>query len=320
MKKIFAAALCAGFLVALSGSPAHAAQDAQDAGRPRSSSEFVASGGAVPGLGIVFDAGHAQQAVHSDGVDVGATALTAPSASAATVPTTDGIPHAPPVVSAAPAGHDTTTALASPHPGVTSAQTHHDEHAAAGAESDEAAGPEPINWFEFGKTDKHGGPWPPLVALLINFAIFAFVYVRFGKKPIADGLQERRDAIAKDIENAAKILAEAKARAVTYQVKLGSKDEDAREATEGLVRSGEVEKERILVEAASKAARMKKDAAFLLEQEIKQLQQDLVRDTVERSIAQAEALLVRGVTVADQERLAEEYLATLTPRKAVGAT
>ena len=62
-------------------------------------------------------------------------------------------------------------------------------------------------------------------------------------------------------------------------------------------------------EAEEKAARMQKDAAFLLEQEAKQMRLDLQREAVEAALAAAEELLTKRVTPADQERLAEEFLA-----------
>ena len=67
-------------------------------------------------------------------------------------------------------------------------------------------------------------------------------------------------------------------------------------------------------DAEEKAARMQKDAEFLVEQETRQMQQDLWREAVEKATATAEDLLRKRVTDADQERLAEEYLSELGRR------
>ncbi len=182
------------------------------------------------------------------------------------------------------------------------------------AESEEEGPPGDINWVDFGNKAQ-----PPLLALLINFGLLVFIYYRFGKGPILQGLKDRRDAISKDIDQAAMILREAQARAETYQAKLEKKEEDAEAARTGLALAGKGEKEHILKEADEKAARLKRDAVFLAGQEIKQMQIDLVKETVERAIAEAETLLAKGVTQADQERLAEEYLSTLGTQKTVGA-
>ncbi len=57
-----------------------------------------------------------------------------------------------------------------------------------------------------------------------------------------------------------------------------------------------------------------------IEQEMKQIRDDLRRETVEIAIAAAEELLQKRMTDADQARLADEYLTELvakTPRAIV---
>src|SRR5207237_7812994 len=81
-----------------------------------------------------------------------------------------------------------------------------------------------------------------------------------------------------------------------------------------LVEAGKADRDRIVREAEEKAARMEKDAVFLVEQELKQLRQDLTREAVEIAVAAAEELLKKRVTPVDQERLAEDYLAELAAK------
>jgi F-type H+-transporting ATPase subunit b len=178
----------------------------------------------------------------------------------------------------------------------------------AEAEAEEAEGPAPINWIEF------GGKTPPFVAMLINFGILVTGYYLLGKKPIAAGLQSRRDSIAKAIEEAQRMKHEAEERAKTYLGKLERLEEEMRIARESLVHAGEAEHERIVKEAEAKAERMRKDAKFLVEQELKQIRGDLWREAVDMAVRAAEDLLKLRVTPADQERLAEEYLADLGTR------
>jgi F-type H+-transporting ATPase subunit b len=201
------------------------------------------------------------------------------------------------------------------------AQNHHAGHAAAPAAAppaheahasepaEEHEGPAAINWTQF------GGQTPPYLAMVINFAILVVGYYALGKKPIAAGLQSRRDSIAKDIEEAQRMKQEAEARAKVYQAKLEKLEDEVRTAREGLVRAAEAERDRIVSDAEAKAERMRKDAEFLIAQELKQIRQDLLRDTVEAAVAAAEELLTSRVTPADQERLAEEYLADLGAKR-----
>jgi len=174
-----------------------------------------------------------------------------------------------------------------------------------GKEGKEEEAPAPINWTQFGTET------PPFIAMLVNFGILVAGYYLLGRKPIAAGLQSRRDRIAKDIEEAQKMRREAEARAKLYQGKLEKLEDEVRLAREGLVKAGEAERDRIVLDAEAKGERMRKDAQFLVEQELKQIRIDLQRETVETAIAAAEELLKKRVTMADQERLAEDYLSDL---------
>jgi F-type H+-transporting ATPase subunit b len=179
----------------------------------------------------------------------------------------------------------------------------------AGKEEKEEA-PAPINWTQFGTET------PPFIAMLVNFGILVAGYYLLGRKPIAAGLQSRRDRIAKEIEEAQKMRREAEARAKLYQGKLEKLEDEVRLAREGLVKAGEAERDRIVSDAEAKGERMRKDAQFLVEQELKQIRIDLQRETVETAIAAAEELLKKRVTMADQERLAEDYLSDLGGKQA----
>jgi F0F1-type ATP synthase membrane subunit b/b' len=172
-------------------------------------------------------------------------------------------------------------------------------------EGGESEGPAPLNLTQF------GGETPPFVAMLINFGILAAGYYFLGRKPVAAGLQARRDTISREIEEAQRMKHEAEERAKSYQRKLEKLEEELAAARESLVRAGEAESERIVREAEAKAERMRKDAEFVVEQELKQLRGDLLRGTVEAAVAAAEELLKKRVTPADQERIAEDYLADL---------
>jgi F-type H+-transporting ATPase subunit b len=190
-------------------------------------------------------------------------------------------------------------------------------YAWAQPEHAEESGPAPMNWTQF------GAETPPFVAMLVNFGILIGGYYLLGKKPIAAGLRNRRDTIARDIDEAQRMKEEAEARAKTYQAKLDKVEEEARAARNDLLRTGEAERERIVKDAQAKAERMRRDAEFLVGQELKQVRLDLMRDTVKAAVTAAAELLRQRVTSEDQERLAESYLDELagsTPANAASQT
>ena len=56
---------------------------------------------------------------------------------------------------------------------------------------------------------------------------------------------------------------------------------------------------------------MRKDASFLIEQQIKQLHKDLTRQAADAAVVAAQELLQKSTTDADQDKLAEAYLTRL---------
>lgn len=200
---------------------------------------------------------------------------------------------------------DSHAAAAGDHAGE-HAEAHEGSEAHEGAEHEGHHGPGPINWADFSNKKQ-----PPYAALVINFAILLFIYYRAGKKPVADALKNRKDSIAKDIEEATRQKKEAEARAKKYQADLGNLDKDLETTKKALEEAGKAERDRLIQDAKEKADRMKRDAVFLVEQESRQAKLDLTRETVEAAMGRAESLLKSQVTAEDHERLCAEFLLEL---------
>lgn len=207
---------------------------------------------------------------------------------------------------------------ADPHETPAEAHAEHGpEHGTAEDASHESGhhGPAPINWTDI--NDKHR---PAFIALLVNFGLLLALYYTLGKKPVAEGLKQRRIDIGKDIEDARKMLEEAKARAKKYQGELKNADTDAATAKAALIASGKGEVAHALIEAQERAERMKRDAERLVEQEKKQRQRDLLVETVEIAVTKATELLERTATPEDHARLANDLLAELASKPAATRT
>ena len=189
-----------------------------------------------------------------------------------------------------------------------SASVAHEEGKKESAEAEEEGAPADIEWWT---SSFLSNPHVSYGAMAINFLILIGIYYRFGKKPLAEGLKDRKKSIASSIENAQKILGEAKQRSKKYKSKLEKVEADAQEAKQSQVSTGKGDAEAIVRNAEEKAARLARDVEFILDQEQKQTQLDLVRETVEKAAKEAEALLKSNVSSADQERLADEFLSKL---------
>jgi F0F1-type ATP synthase membrane subunit b/b' len=172
-------------------------------------------------------------------------------------------------------------------------------------------GPDPINW-----TDLSDKQRPAFIALLVNFGLLVALYYTLGKKPVVEGLKQRRVNIGKDIDEASKMLEEAKERAKKYQADLKNADTDAATAKAALVAAGKGEVERVISDSEERAERMKRDAERLVEQEKKQLHRDLLLETIDLAVVEAHKLLEKTTTPEDHARLANELLAELARKPA----
>ena len=192
--------------------------------------------------------------------------------------------------------------------------------------------PEPFNFIDLSRyetekkkeeakqKDTHGNPIVPVVPygyMLLNSLLFFGILYYFGKKPIAQALVNRRQAIAKELEEAAAIKAEAQVKLDEYNQRLGALDQEIEQIRRDIIASGELERERIVRDAEEKSARMRRDTQFLLEQELKTLRHELRAYTAEVACAAAEAVLKSKITPSDQERIANEYVNQLATSNSV---
>jgi F-type H+-transporting ATPase subunit b len=151
----------------------------------------------------------------------------------------------------------------------------------------------------------------PFGALALNAAILYFLLFKYGRKPISDGLRQRKLGIMKGIEDAARMKAQAEERLAEYQKKLDEVDQEVARIRREMKESGQAERARILSEAKERRARMERDARTLMEQELKAARESLLRDTVRAAVKSAEVTLTAQIGDADQQRLAQEYLASV---------
>jgi F-type H+-transporting ATPase subunit b len=206
------------------------------------------------------------------------------------------------------------------------ADAHGDGHGDAHGDS-HAPTFDDINWFYGFLGEKEGLSEPDLLwrpkgmpvpfgALALNAAILYWLLIKFGRKPISDGLKARKLSIMKGMEEAAKVKAQAEARLAEYQQKLADIDQEVARIKQDMKEAGEAESARILSDAKERRTRMERDARTLIEQELKAAREALLRDTVRAAVKSAEATLTAKIGDSDQQRLGDEYLASI---KASGA-
>lgn len=149
---------------------------------------------------------------------------------------------------------------------------------------------------------------PPFLASVLNFALVAWLLVRFGKKPLAEALLKRKNEIMQDIETASTLKEDAERRLDEYEQKLETMEDTLEELRAEFAKQAEQEKKLVLAEAEERRVRMRRDAEFRIEQELKSARAELLQEAVIGAVAAAEALLIKRVNGGDLDRMAEDYL------------
>jgi len=178
-----------------------------------------------------------------------------------------------------------------------------------------------INWFYGMIGVKEGVPpnalWrppgmpAPFGALLLNAAILYLILYKLLADPITQGLKSRKETIMRGIDEAAKMRRDAKARLREYEAKLEHIDEEVERVRREMREASEAERARILSEAKERRARMERDARLLIEQELKAAREILMHEASRTAVAGAAETIQSRITSADQQRLADDYLASL---------
>lgn len=157
----------------------------------------------------------------------------------------------------------------------------------------------------------HGWDTSALLASFVNFAVLILLFVYLFKDSLKSFLKSRRAEIETQLLEAARLKAEAELKHKEYSERLAQLDNELAKIKSDLIESGKAERDRIVAEAEHKAARMRHEAQFMIDQHVKQLRVDISREAAEAAVAAAEELLLRATTTYDQQRLSQEYLAAL---------
>ena len=161
---------------------------------------------------------------------------------------------------------------------------------------------------------EHGWDTTGLIASFLNFAILVGVFVHLFRGKLADFLKERKASVEQALNEAARLKAEAEAKHKEYSARLAQLDQELAEIKRDLIAAGVKERDRIVADAEQKAARMRREAEFIIEQYAKQLRSDLTREAALAAVESAEALLLTSTTSHDQQRIAQDYMTTLANR------
>jgi len=188
------------------------------------------------------------------------------------------------------------------------------EHAAAG-EAHEAAGE---GHGEHGEA--HEAPtldWGRLGWQILNFGALLFLLVKFGGPPVAKALAARHQQIKSDLASAAETRAAAQARFEQQEKRLASLEQEIATIAASIKQEAEAEKARLIALSEERARRIREESEFIIEQQIKQAEEDLRREVAAAAVALAEKIVRSQMGPGDQQRMIDSFVGDIaTPNGA----
>ena len=151
----------------------------------------------------------------------------------------------------------------------------------------------------------------PLFASILNLAVLGYIVYHFGRKPISEALVKRKQDIMSEIETAARLEREAQGRLDELEGKFDQIHETLKVLKTEYAAQAEVEKKHIVAEAEERRARMRRDAEFRVEQELRAARIALMQQAVTDATSAAEEIIRKRTAQADIDRMSEEYLGSV---------
>jgi F-type H+-transporting ATPase subunit b len=193
----------------------------------------------------------------------------------------------------------------------------------AGADVNESEATGIVNWWswDYGVNAKNPAhkDWPPPFGFaLINFGVFLAIMSRLAWKPLKAFMVQRHDGIAKDLEEAARLRAEALAALQKYEGKIAGIEGEIETLLAQIRKEAEQEKARIIATAEEDAKRLRADAERQIAAEIDRARRELRRGVIEAALAAADATLRKNIAADDQRKMAERYVADVEARAKTG--
>lgn len=159
-----------------------------------------------------------------------------------------------------------------------------------------------------GGAEHHAPEISGILFPLLNFLIYAGIIYYFAVPRVRSFFKARHDEVLAAITGAAARKRSAEALLEDYRDRLAGLDNEIGSIQATLKAEGERDRTRLLREAEGLAAKIKNDARFLAEQEIKVAKQQVLQELAEKAKLSAIELIRHHLTEADQASLVENFI------------
>lgn len=149
------------------------------------------------------------------------------------------------------------------------------------------------------------------IMLWFNFGILVFLFMKYARKPLMDFLHGRKDTIEKDLNHVKGELQEAESLKKSEAENLNNLEQRLEEIRVNIVELGRREKEKIIEEGKTAAARMIRDAEIYSRHRLEIARKTLSDEMVDTAVNMVRDKLLRGVSDEDNQKLVDRFLQNL---------
>lgn len=153
------------------------------------------------------------------------------------------------------------------------------------------------------------------VMLFVNFGIFVFLFVKYGKKPFMNFLRSERENVEKQINDLTNKKQGVQSQRDVEAEQLEDIDRIIGEVRSSILEMGEREKEKIIQQGKTLAEKMIQDAKTYSENRIVAARQQLSEEMVDMSLSMAKDKLSKNMTDKDNDNLVDQFITNLQATK-----
>jgi F-type H+-transporting ATPase subunit b len=144
---------------------------------------------------------------------------------------------------------------------------------------------------------------------VIDFSVLAAIIIwALIKQNVKGGLKARQDEIERTLRDAAEARDAAELKLKEYTVKLEQANREIDEISATIRHEAELEKSRIVAEAAVMATKIQEQARQVADQEVQKARAELREEAARLAVELAEKKIREHITKSDQDRLVGDYL------------
>lgn len=146
---------------------------------------------------------------------------------------------------------------------------------------------------------------------VINFAILVGLLTYLLRKPISEGLVNKREAVRKAIDEAKEAKEKAEKQLAEYRRRMDNLDAELAQLRAEIVGAGEREKDTIIAAAKAQAEKVLADAKLIGDQEVRRAKAEIREEMVRLAAELAHQKLVAASTADEREKQLNEFVSKL---------